>query len=173
MRFVAFLRGINVGGRVIKKDELKACFERLGYTEVTTVLQSGNVIFESTANDTDVLKNEIEAGLTTTFSYPAKVIVHSLDSLVEIVKNYPFEQGQEEYHDYVMFLSSPIGKELLDQSQSDPAVEQMALGNTVVYWKVKKGMTLESPFAVLANKAKYREFTTVRNINTLNKILAK
>ena len=63
MEYVAFLRGVNVGGRIIRMAELKACFEKAGFSEVKTFLQSGNITFESDKDKAD-LKNEIEVLLT-------------------------------------------------------------------------------------------------------------
>lgn len=51
IEYAAFLRGVNVGGRVIKMAELKACFERVGFGDVRTFLQSGNVIFGSNSSE--------------------------------------------------------------------------------------------------------------------------
>ncbi len=80
MRYVAFLRGINVGGRTIKMDELKASFERMGYDHVTTVVQTGNVIFES-ADKSAKLKRTIESGLSARFNYSAHVQIYSVVQL--------------------------------------------------------------------------------------------
>ena len=77
-RFLALLRGINVGGRnLIPKDDLCRCFEDLGYTNVRTYIQSGNVLFRSSLRIVKSLTAEIEAGLSRTFSYEARAVVLS------------------------------------------------------------------------------------------------
>jgi uncharacterized protein (DUF1697 family) len=170
-KYVAFLRGVNVGGRVIKMAELKTCFEKAGFKDVKTVLQSGNVIFES-AKKQPALKSEIEKLLTKTFNYPAKAQVYSLDRLARIVKDYPFA-SQDDYHSYVIFLENGLEKDLVaDVSQLDKKLEQIKSGQGVVYWRVQKGMTLKSHFAKLLTKSKYKDFNTNRNLNTLQKILS-
>jgi uncharacterized protein (DUF1697 family) len=170
MKYVAFLRGVNVGGRNIKMVDLKACFERAGYNKVITYLQSGNVVFESDKNQAQ-LKEKIEALLSKTFNYPANVQVFSLAELAKIVKDYPFE-NREGYHSYVIFIENGLEQELADEVIELPdKLEQVAAGQGVVYWKVQKGQTLKSPFAKLLTKSKYREFNTNRNINTLQKLL--
>lgn len=63
MKYVALLRGINVGGRIIKMSDLQAIFESLGLEHVSTVLQTGNVLFSS-GGSLDVLVNVIETSLT-------------------------------------------------------------------------------------------------------------
>jgi uncharacterized protein (DUF1697 family) len=55
-KYVAFLRGINVGGRIIKMADLRICLEKAGFGDVKTILQTGNVIFESDISDTAELK---------------------------------------------------------------------------------------------------------------------
>src|SRR6266478_9106731 len=96
-KYVAFLRGVNVGGRVIKMADLKACFEQAGFKNVLTILQTGNVIFESNKTE-PALKTRIEELLTKTFNYPAKVQVISLDNLKKIVQANPFADAPADYH---------------------------------------------------------------------------
>lgn len=172
MNYTAFLRGINVGGRIIKMADLKICFEKMDFTNIITVLQTGNVIFESSLS-LEKTTQTIEEGLTKTFSYPAKVLVRESKSLEKIIKKYPFKTDDPTYHHYIIFLSSPITKELLEQFKSEQELEKLASGDECLYWKVEKGMTLKSPFAKILSTSKYKDFNTVRNINTLNKIIAK
>jgi uncharacterized protein (DUF1697 family) len=169
MKYIALLRGINVGGRVIKKDELRQCLEALSLTDVTTILQSGNVIFESDDKGTETLTATLEQGLTDQFHYPAKVFTYTPEAMGKIVEDYPFE-SLEGKHDYVVFLSKDLGSVLLELLELDQSVEQVSLGERVVYWQVTKGMSLESNFAKLLSKAKYKEYNTVRNLNTIHKI---
>jgi uncharacterized protein (DUF1697 family) len=75
IRWVALLRGINVGGhRLIKKDELQAIFEGCGFTQLRTVLASGNVVFSSTEQDESALTDRICAALNEALGYPVDVI---------------------------------------------------------------------------------------------------
>jgi uncharacterized protein (DUF1697 family) len=90
MKYVVFLRGINVGGRIVKMAELKTCLEKAGLKNVKTILQTGNVIFECDKTDISKLKQMIEAALTKSFNYPAKVQVFPAESLHKIIKGYPF-----------------------------------------------------------------------------------
>jgi len=69
-RFPAILRGINVGGKnVIAKDDLRLCFENLGFTNVRTYIQSGKFLFRSEETSAKKLTEVIEAGLSDRFSY--------------------------------------------------------------------------------------------------------
>ncbi len=170
IKYVTFLRGINVGGRVIKMADLKNCFEKAGLKEVMTVLQSGNVLFESELAEPE-LKQKIEAALIKSFNYPAKVQVISAKKLEKIIQKYPFK-AREGFHSYVIFLEKNLEKELIDEPvEFDPQKEKAKEGLGVVYWQVERGQTLKSSFAKQLSKAKYKAFNTTRNLNTLRKLI--
>ena len=169
MIYVAFLRGINVGGRNIKMADLRACFELAGFKGVKTYLQSGNVVFASDKNKV-ALKEQIEKLLSVTFNYQVKVQVVSMDDLREIVAANPFGGAPKDFHQYVIFIENDLEAGLIAEA-GKLLGEQVQAGQGVVYWKVQKGMTLKSKFAKLLVKSKYKEFNTVRNVNTLNKLL--
>lgn len=171
-KYVAFLRGINVGGnRIIKNTDLKECFEKMGLDDVVVVLQSGNVIFSSFEGDPSQLKSAIENSLCKRFNYPAKVIVKDLSSIRAIIEKYPFERRKSDEQHYVVFLSDDLAGEMIRSLKSDKQIEEAVAGDKLVYWKVTKGMTLKSEFGKLLSKAKYKEQNTVRNINTLQKLV--
>jgi uncharacterized protein (DUF1697 family) len=171
MKYVAFLRGINVGGRYIKMSDLNTCFESLGLEEVKTVLQTGNVIFTSDSSARS-LKDLIETGLTKSFNYPAKIQVIKFDNLLKIIKDRPFNDIGDENHDYVIFFENGLEKQLIDEvTDLDQTVEKVEPGNGVIYWRVPKGSTLSSQFAKNLTKAKYKNFNTNRNVNTLLKLI--
>jgi uncharacterized protein (DUF1697 family) len=168
-KYVAFLRGINVGGRIVKMADLKVCLEKGGLKNVKTILQTGNVVFESDQNEAQ-LKSLIEQTLTKTFSYPAKVQVLSIDNLNKTIKAYPFK-AKEGYHSYVIFIENGLEKDLAqEKSGLEGSLEQVAAGQGVVYWQVERGQTLKSTFGKILSKSKYKELNTNRNLNTLQKI---
>lgn len=170
-KYTAFLRGVNVGGRIVKMADLRSCLERAGLQDVRTLLQSGNVLFESNL-DAAALKKLIETSLSETFGYPAKAQVLSLDDLQAVVDRYPFGTAADNQHDYVIFMENGLEKQLAAEAYELMPGEQVAAGEGVVYWRVDKGMTLKTGFAKLLSKAKYRDFNTNRNIRTLRKLLA-
>ena len=167
-KYVTFLRGINVGGRIIKMADLQDCFAAMGFSAVATFLQSGNVTFES-AVAADQLKPEIEAGLTGTFNYPAKVQVMPIDSLREIIAANPFAAAPENHHQYVIFFENGLEKDFATESASLDD-EEVRAGRGVAYWRVEKGKTLKSSVGKLLTKSKYKDFHTNRNVRTLRKI---
>ena len=167
-KYVAFLRGVNVGGRIIKMAELKTCFETTGFKNVSTLLQTGNVLFETDETQAK-LKPKIEKLLIKTFNYPAKVQVFSIGNLAKIVDAYPFK-SKEGWHSYVIFLENDLEVPLVAEAGKQLG-EQVKAGNHVVYWQVERGMTLISQFAKLLTQSKYKDFNTNRNLNTLRKLL--
>jgi uncharacterized protein (DUF1697 family) len=171
-RCVAFLRGINVGGnRKIDMADLKKLFEKLKYRNVTTILNTGNVLFETEDSNLSRITEALEAGLTKQFKYPARVIVYDISNVEKVIQQYPFDSNEAESQHYVVFLSSDIGKELAKAVELDRKLEEVVVGDGVVYWKVLKGNTLKSKFGMLIAKAKYKDHNTVRNINTLRKVV--
>lgn len=167
--YVAFLRGVNVGGRIVKMADLKTSLEKAGFENVQTFLQSGNVLIESDKDDA-VLKREIESLLSKTFGYDAKVQILSLAKLQKIIKDYPFGKAGASQHDYVIFLENGLEDEIINDEYSLADGEKLKAGDGVVYWRVDKGSTLKSNFSKLLSKSKYKDFNTTRNIKTLQKI---
>lgn len=170
-RRVAFLRGINVGGRKIDMGDLKKFFEKLKYQNVLTILNTGNVIFETNERNLKRITEVLESGLTKQFNYPARVFVHDIPTVKKVIQLYPFNSSDSNSQHYVVFLSSDIGDELVKSAAIDNKAEEVAVGEGVVYWRVLKGMTLKSNFGMMIAKAKYKDHNTVRNINTLIKIV--
>src|SRR5271165_5383130 len=89
---VAFLRGINVGGKaLIKMAELKKAFESLGFTHVVPVLGSGNVVFEAPKAGTAELRQRIEEKLATTFRVQITAILRTGPQILDLLKLDPFK----------------------------------------------------------------------------------
>jgi uncharacterized protein (DUF1697 family) len=172
-KYEALLRGVNVGGRTIKMAYLKTCFEAIGLEHVSTVLQSGNVLFEAAGTGPDRLKKRIEEALTDRFHYLARAQVYELDTLAQIVEACPFADTDPDFHVYVVFMENGLGRDLVaEQFKLEPG-EQVQLGDNVVYWRCRKGNTLQSQFGRYLAAAKYRDFNTNRNLRTLRKLIKK
>ena len=169
--YIALMRGVNVGGRIIKMADLKTCFEHTGLKNVRTVLQSGNVLFESPASDGSVLRQNIETAVTKQFKYPAIVFVYSQADMLQMVELCPFEDSDKNFHTYLVLLEPGVGEELIKEPFKLAKNEQVSLGKNVIYWRVSKGMTLKSEFSKYLSKSKYKDFNTNRNLNTIKKLI--
>ncbi|MCX5042638.1 DUF1697 domain-containing protein [Aldersonia sp. NBC_00410] len=172
-RYVAFLRGVNVGGINIKMADLRNVFAGLGFENARTVLASGNVVFESGRRDRAKLKKEVEAALNEAFGYEAWIVLLDAETVTRIVAAYPFDE-REGWQPYVLMSSDPAPlAELAELGAGlDAALERIELGDGVLYWEVERGQTLHSPFGKATGKKRYKSTTTNRNLRTLRKVLA-
>jgi uncharacterized protein (DUF1697 family) len=172
MRNAALLRGVNVGGITIRSVELAEVFRGLGFTEVATVLASGNVRFEADAPVAE-LKPTIEAALRRRFGYQAWVHVLRAGGLAEIVGAYPFPRGRDGWHDYaVIEANGGTREELLAAAAGlDPALESAAGGDGVIYWTVRKGDTLDSVMGKALAASRHKPWVTTRTLGTLERLL--
>jgi len=171
VKYIALLRGINVGGRNIKMTALRDCFVGMGYGQVKTILASGNVMFETDIQDVAALRAKIEARVGKQFGYRAIIFVYSEDVIKKILLADPFAPVDSNFHDYVAFFDGGFEKRLGDFHSPDADVERTQVGDGVLYWVVQKGMTLTSRLAKEMNQSIYREHCTVRNTNTLRKLI--
>ena len=104
-RYVAFLRGINVGGsKIIKMEVLRGLFESLGFTNVTSYIQSGNVIFDARTKNLTTLKSKVEQELKSSLGHEISVAVVSFSDLAAIVEQDPFA-GIEVDDDVMLFVT--------------------------------------------------------------------
>jgi uncharacterized protein (DUF1697 family) len=168
MRYAIFLRGVNVGGIKVPSADLKRTLGDLGLADVKTYVASGNVTCESDEK-ASVLQKEVEAALSTAFSYDAHVQVFSHGELASIVQGYPFETD-EDHHRYVVFCdSTETAGELGNADVGD--MEKVSAQGRIVYWRCPKGSTLDTPFSKMTSAKKYKVATTTRNLNTVEKML--
>jgi uncharacterized protein (DUF1697 family) len=106
-RFVAFLRGINVGGRTVKKETLQEAFTSLGFENFSTFRQSGNVVFDAESAYSEAIVPKIEAKLQNTLGYAVPVFLRTLPELKKIVDAEPFKNQNKEGSSFlVTFLAN-------------------------------------------------------------------
>lgn len=170
--WVALLRGVNVGGITVRSVDLKALFTDLGFTEVRTVLASGNVVF-SAEGDRARLKSGIETALRERFGYDAWIVLVSREEVAAAVAGFPFAASDPGRQPWVIFCSEEaVRRELLDgASDFDPLTDPVAEGDKVIYWNPVTGATTSTTFAKLLAKPRYKATTTNRNLRTLQKII--
>lgn len=175
MKYVALLRGINVGGNnIIKMTLLKACIEGLGFENVATYIASGNVLFESAEKDIAKLEATIEKALSKTFEYDSRVVVVSEDELREAVKKAPrgFGADPAKYRYDVLFLKEPLSaKEAMKSVEIRDGVDKAWPGKKVLYFSRLISKVVQSKISKLAGMPVYKSMT-IRNWNTTTKLLA-
>ncbi|GGE81775.1 DUF1697 domain-containing protein [Mycetocola zhadangensis] len=171
-RWVALLRGVNVGGVTVKSAPLAEVFRQLGFDDVRTVLASGNVLFTTNDVDPSTLTSRIEKALTDEFGYEARVILVRRSALADVVAAYPFDEVDEK-QPYVVFASDPTIFDELGATVEDldESIERIAEGDGVLYWEVRRGQSTQSAFSKRTARPKASVVTTTRNLRTLRKLL--
>jgi uncharacterized protein (DUF1697 family) len=172
-RYVALLRGVNVGGITVRSAALAEMARGIGLDDVRTVQASGNLLFSASDDEKPAaLKSRIEAALRETFGYDAWIVLTTVDHLRGVLDAFPFRE-RDDYQPYVLFGSDTKVLDEIDAATSDlaPADERMARGDGVLYWDCPKGQSVDTPFAKLIAKAKYKATTTNRNLRTLRKLV--
>lgn len=108
--YIAFLRAVNVGGRVVKMERIRALFAELGFGSVRSYIQSGNVFFDTAETDRAALTRRIETHLADALGFEVAAMVRSVPEVEAALATDPF-RGVEETPDgrlCVVFLSEPV-----------------------------------------------------------------
>ena len=173
-RYVALLRGINVGGKnLIKMTELRACFEAQGFRDVLTYIQSGNVLFTSRESGRTKLARRVEEVLAGTFNYRASVVLRGRKQMQDIVERAPkgFGAHPDKYRYDVIFLKDPLTASTAMKSVPvQEGVDQAYAGTGVLYFSRLISKASQSRLSRLASMPIYQSMT-IRNWNTTTKLL--
>ena len=173
-RYFALLRGINVGGHRVKMDRLRELVEVLGFQQVETFIASGNVIFSSTSRDVHAMEELIARHLKEALGYGVPTFIRSQSELESIATFEPSEPAPTDQSVYVIFLPEAADVELrrsLDNLRSD--TDRFEFTGREAYWLIR-GKVSESPlFGVDLTKVTGRAPTTMRNMTTVRRLVAK
>lgn len=175
-QYVAFLRGINVGGHaLIKMAALRTAFEQMGFKNVRTLLASGNVLFESEGSDKKALAKEIESGLKKSFKRAISVILRGLDDLKKLQSAEPFKGIEVTPHTrlYVTFLSEKARPRTITIPYTTPQQEFSILRSTptevLSVLDLSKGNGTTDIMNILEKE--FGSNITTRNWNTVLRVL--
>jgi len=171
-RYVALLRGINVGrAKPVAMTELKEEVEALGFGEVRTLLRSGNVVFTGEREDPDQLARAVEAAIEQRFAMKVGVVVRTGDELAAAVAANPIAEAAGEGSNlHVMFLAGPLTdaeRDRIEPKQFEPDVVRIA--DREVYVWYRNGMSGSKTAELLDRRI--RTLVTDRNWNTIGKLL--
>ena len=172
VRYVALLRGINVGGKtLVKMADLKSCVEGLGFDNVSTYIASGNVLFEKAERDSAKLETKIERAIEKRFRVAVKVVVLDRTAYARIVKAIPKAWVDDAgIRANVAFVRRGTdAKQIVRELEPDPAIEQVKAVNGAILWATKRTALNRSVMRKLIAGAAYKELT-VRNLNTTLKL---
>jgi uncharacterized protein (DUF1697 family) len=169
--FAAFLRGINVGGRSVIKEQFKEAFTSLGFQNVSTYKQSGNVIFEADTANPKEIKAKIEEKLQSTLGYKVAVFVRTFPQLKSIIDLDAFKgQTTESTSFLVTFLPSAFSTfPLMLPLEIPKSTAQIIFATGMEVFSGGGEGALPNPFLEANLKVK----ATTRNLNTIREICEK
>jgi uncharacterized protein (DUF1697 family) len=172
MIYVALLRGINVGGsNKVEMKKLKITFENLGFTTVSTYINSGNVIFEDSNLSHENLIQAIEEAILKDFGLSIKVLVRNISNIENVVKVIPETwQNNAEMKTDVMFLWDEVNsKEVLSQFKCKPGIDNLLYVSGAVVWNIGRKNYNQSSVPKMIGSKLYTQMTA-RNVNTVRKV---
>ena len=174
-RCVAFLRAVNVGGRSVKMDALRAEFEALGLTRVETFIASGNVIFDTRARSLAALERKIEAHLHAAHGFEIHTFIRTADELAAIADHPAFDAaavaGAGAF--VIGFLAAApdsAGRRTIEGFATE--VDRFHLRERELYW-LSTGRQSESTFSNAAFEKALHMRATFRGMSTVRKLVAK
>lgn len=175
-RYVAFLRGINLGNRRIKGPELKEHFEAMGHEEVATFRASGNVIFADPSGDSEAkLGKRVEAELDQRLGYDVAVFLRSFEEVRAIAAEKPFDaaaiersMGKPQVNLLARKPTAAATKKALALAGPD---DEMVLSGRELHWLPSTGLSETEVDLKALDKALGKG--TVRTLGTIEQIAAK
>lgn len=174
-RWIALLRGINISGsKIMKMEALRALCTSLGWEEVQTYIQSGNIVFRSNETQREKLEEELENAIRSHFGYEVPVWVVSADELRSWLAQNPFAGDADKPADRHFFtlLKQPGSEEAFAKLTANAvAPEALAMNGRMVYFYVPANYArskLNNTFV----EQKLKTAATTRNGKTLESLLA-
>jgi uncharacterized protein (DUF1697 family) len=172
---IALLRGINVGGHTVKMQLLRERFESLGFSNVETVIASGNVVFESPEKSGPGLEKQIERCLEDALGYQVATFLRTVPELSAVVQQQPFslvEPGPETVV-YAIFLRNKPAPQVVQALEAlKTGNDEARAGKREIYWLRRERGKDSEVFGARLGKILGAE-TTSRNMKTIIKIVAK
>ena len=175
-KYIALLRGINISGKnKVSMPLLKVAFEDMGFMNVSTYINSGNVLFSSESNDKNGISSRCKAMIEERFLLDVPVAIISLKELSEALDNAPkwwdINSDEEMIHQAI-FLIPPITIEEVYKAVGDykPEYEQVGYYKNVIFWSAKRATLSKTRWYKIASSAANNK-VTIRNASTTKKLL--
>jgi len=176
-RYIAFLRGINVGGHRVKMDRLRSLFEEMGFADVSTFIASGNVVFSAKSNDVASLGARIEGCLAERLGYDVATFIRTPAELEAIAAFEPADPGRGDPSAsslYVVLLQAPAADDLRSTlSGLSSEMDEFQFAGSEIYWLIQGKITESHFFGREFEKATRKVPNTTRNITTIRRLVAK
>lgn len=174
MKYVALLRGINVGGNnKVPMADLRDCLENVGLKNVRTYIQSGNVLFVSSEKGEAKLTTEMEQAIEKTFGFSVVVALFSQPEFEDIATNLPKDwlKNPEWKYNYLFLKKPTTAQEALDAlGDQKTEIEYVKAGNGVLYQAMSIKLFGSTTASKMIGTPIYKRMT-IRNHNTVQKLL--
>lgn len=174
MKYIALLRGINVGGKnKISMRDLKACFENAGFLNTMTYINSGNVIFDSEIESTTKLSKRCEEIIEEEFGFPIRVTIIDVNTLKEALDHVPEWWGDDpnSKHNAIFVIQPATAKEVSEEvGEIKPEYERIYIYKDIIFWSAPLKTFSRTQWAKVSGKKAYNNIT-IRNANTTKKLL--
>lgn len=170
--FVAFLRGINVGGNhKVPMAELKTCFVNLGFTDIFTLLNSGNIVFKARPKAVEFLEEQLESFLSNHYNFQIPVLIRTEEQMIKMLDAKPFEAitSSKDIQQYVTFTKEITNKIELPHISEDQSFQILYIEDNAIFSTVDSSIT-QSKVAMLFLEKNFGKTCTTRNWNTLIKV---
>ncbi len=172
-KYVALLRGINVGGnKIVPMFELKKVFGKIGLKNIKTLLASGNVVFEADSNKMDELQASISSAIEKAFKFPVPVLLRSFPDIQKLITLDPFKKitVTPQIRLYVTFLTEKArDKASSNYVSPDKSFKILSKTKSEVFSVLDLSVT-GTPEAMGALEKEFGKDVTTRNWNTVVKI---
>ena len=177
-KYVAFLRGINISGKnKISMKELKAAFENVGFSDIATFLNSGNVVFcADEAEDEKILRTKIEAMIKEQFSLEIAVFVIDFSYLKQLLESAPswWGTGEKTKYDNLIFILSDDSAEEICALLGKPSenLEMSKIEDNAIFWTFEREKYQKCAWWKKSASKGIAEKLTIRTAGTIKKILS-
>jgi uncharacterized protein (DUF1697 family) len=175
VRYVAFLRAINVGGHTVAMDRLRRLFEGLGLAGVETFIASGNVIFSTRSKDAAALENRIEAHLEKALGYQVKTFVRTDAEVARIAAYQPFAAARMKTAGALqvgLLQAPPVAEGANAFLAMRCKTDDFHVNDREVYWMCETRQSASRYFGVKFDKV-LKAPVTFRGLSTMIKLSAK
>ena len=176
MKYVAFLRAINVGGHTVKMDHLRKVFVSMGFANVETLIASGNVIFDSKSTSAGALEQKIEKQLQQALGYEVVTFIRTIPEVAEVVRYRCFNSSELEKPGNILYMgfmsevpASTAKKKLASLADK---VNDFCVHLREVYWLRRTGIG-ESQYSGGLIEKTLGVPMTFRNVTTVKKLVDK
>lgn len=174
MRYVALLRGINVGGNTkVPMADLKSALSELGYTDIKTFLNSGNAVFDSSDNNSHAIKDTVEQKLKKRFGFPITVIIRRGEEISLLLEDEPFKHivATDKTRLYVSFLTeTPKSTLKIPYQSTDNSIRILRVTDKEILSVVELSQKTGTLDLMSLLEKEFGKSITTRNWNTVKKL---